>query len=65
MKNSKNRMLKLAGDAAFVAAITLINRFLEKRETSLLKRSDDEKALNRKLNLVNILYHMIGVFYNE
>jgi len=65
VRKRKNTVLKLAGDAAFVAAITLINRCFESKETPTVKRDVDEKSLNRKLTLVSLVYHAIGIFYNE
>jgi len=65
MKRKKSKIGKLVSDAAFVATITLINRCLETKDRSMVKRDGDEKELSRKLSLVNIVYHMVGVFYNE
>ena len=65
MKKRRSTVLKLTGDAAFVAAITLANRYMEKSEGTWVKRDGDEKRLNRQLALVNIIYHAIGIFYNE
>ena len=65
MRKRKNTVLKLAGDAAFVATIALVNRCLETKQTPMVKRHGDEKGLNRKLTLVSLVYHAIGIFYNE
>jgi hypothetical protein len=65
MRKRKNTALKLARDVAFVAAITLANRCLKNKETPLVKRDGNEKSLNRKLTLVSLVYHAIGIFYNE
>ncbi len=58
-------MLKLAGDAAFVAAITLINRCIEKKESGTVCHDEDAEKLNRRLTMVSIVYNLLGVFYNE
>jgi hypothetical protein len=65
VRKRKNTVLQLAGDAAFIAAITIANRCLKSKETSLVKRDGDEKNLNRKLTVVSLVYHAIGIFYNE
>ena len=65
MRVRKNKILKLAGDAAFIAAIALANRCLMDRHTPMVKRDDNEKQLNRKLTMVSLVYHAIGIFYNE
>ena len=65
MKRRKNNIRKLAGDAAFVAGIALVNRCLEKRDNAMVQRDGDGEKLNRKLTLVSLVYHAIGIFYNE
>jgi hypothetical protein len=65
MKRRKNTLRKLASDAAFVAAITLVNRYIEKKESVVVHRERDGEKLNRRLTMVSIVYHLIGVFYNE
>ena len=65
MRKRKNSVLKLAGDAAFVAAITVVNHCLADKEDAMVKRDGDEKSLNRKLTVVSLVYHAIGIFYNE
>ncbi len=65
MRVRKNSVLKLAGDAAFIAAIALANRCLAGKETPAVKRDDNEKRLNRKLSMVSLVYHALGIFYNE
>jgi hypothetical protein len=65
MRKNKNDISKLAGEMAFVAAITLLNRCMEKKEHVMVHRNGDEKQLKRNLNLVNLIYHAIGIFYNE
>ena len=65
MSARKSKILKLAADAAFIAAIALTNRCLASKETPMVKRDDNEKQLNRKLTMVSLVYHAIGIFYNE
>jgi hypothetical protein len=65
MRRGKNVIVKLAGDAAFVAVITLVNRCLEKRERVMVPGSGDGERLNRRLTMVSLVYHAIGIFYNE
>lgn len=65
MKRAKNNFGKLVSDAAFVAALTLVNRCLESKEKPMVKRDGDEASLNKKLAIVSLVYHAIGVFYNE
>ena len=65
MRRSKNTIRKLAADAAFVAAITLVNRCLDKKEKVTVNRNWDERQVKRSLNMVNLVYHAIGIFYNE
>jgi len=65
MKKSKNNIRRLARDAAFVAAITLVNRCLEQKESAMVQRDGDGKKLNRRLTMVSLVYHAIGIFYNE
>lgn len=65
MKKNKNSILKLVKGAAFVVAITAVNRCFEKNESALVKRDLSAKQLNRQLSIVNLVYHAIGIFYNE
>lgn len=66
MRKKSSPMSKLIGDAAFVAAIALANRCLEKYASRpLVKRDMDGAELNRRLSIVNLVYHAIGIFYNE
>jgi hypothetical protein len=64
MKKKRPSLQKLAANAAMLATISILNRCLEKKDISMVKRGD-AKSLNRKLNLVNIVYHTLGIFYNE
>jgi hypothetical protein len=65
MRKRKNSISQLAADAAFIAAVTLANRCLASKENTEIKRDGDEKSLNRKLTMVSLVYHAIGIFYNE
>ena len=65
MRVRKNNILKLACDAAFIAAIALANRCLIGRQKPMVNRDDNEEQLNRKLTVVSLVYHAIGIFYNE
>jgi hypothetical protein len=65
MAKRKNTALKLLADAAFVAGIALTNHCLENKQHTPVKRDLDEKQLNRNLTLMSLLYHAIGIFYNE
>lgn len=65
MRKPKNKNCSLIPDVALVATITLINRFMETRDQPMVKRDGDEKKLNRKLTVVSLVYHALGLFYNE
>jgi hypothetical protein len=65
MRKDKCNTRKLISDAAFVAAITIVNRCLENRDKPMVKRDGNEKNLNRRLTVVSLVYHAIGIFYNE
>ena len=65
MRKPKNRRSNLIADAALVTTITLLNRCMETRERPMVQRDGDEKSLNRKLTIVSLAYHAIGLLYNE
>ncbi len=57
--------LQLAADIAAITAIALLNQCSKNKEKPLVKRDGDEKSLNKRLAIVNLVYHAIGIFYNE
>ena len=61
----KNNIAKLAGQIALVATAALLNRCLEKRERTTVHRHGDSEKLNRQLTIVSLVYHAIGILYNE
>jgi len=65
MKKRKSHLWQLINDAAFVAGITIVNKCLEKKESPLVQRDLDVESLNKRLTVVSLVYHAIGVFYNE
>jgi hypothetical protein len=65
MKRQKHNTKALIADAAFIAAISLANRCLKPEKSEMVNRDVDEKSLSRKLTLVSLVYHAIGIFYNE
>ena len=65
MKRRKHNARGLIADAAFIAAVTLMHRCLKAEKTGTVSRDVDEKNLSRKLTLVSLVYHAIGIFYNE
>ena len=58
-------MQRLVAEAALIVAVTLANRCLKTKAPPLVKREGDEKNLSRKLTMVSLAYHAIGIFYNE
>jgi len=65
MKRRKPDTRGLIADTAFIVAISLVNRCLKVKENTTVKRDGDEKSLSRKLTLVSLVYHAIGILYNE
>jgi hypothetical protein len=65
MKRRKHNARGLMADAAFIAAISLVNRCLKPEKSEMVNRDVEEKSLSRKLTLVSLAYHAIGIFYNE
>jgi hypothetical protein len=65
MKRRKLDTRRLIADTAFIVAISLVNRCLKPEKNGMVNRDMDEKSLSRKLTLVSLVYHAIGVLYNE
>jgi hypothetical protein len=65
MKKNKASIPKLAGDALLLGAVMLANKVLDKSERRIKNNPVSDKALNRKLTITSIVYHAIGIFYNE
>jgi hypothetical protein len=65
MKTRKTTVQRLAADALLITAVALANRCLKTKEPPMVKRDSDEKSLSRKLTMVSLVYHVIGIFYNE
>ena len=65
MKNRKTTVQRFAADAILIVAVALANRCLKTKDTPMVKRDGNEKSLNRKLTVVSLVYHAIGIFYNE
>ena len=65
MKHYKPSIKKLAGEAVLLGVAVLANKFLEKTEKKINEHNRSDKALERKLAITSIIYHAIGIFYNE
>jgi hypothetical protein len=64
MKRNKTSIRKLAGDALLVGAVLTANKLLRpKKEEEKLDMHDPK--LQRKLTWLSVVYHAIGIFYNE
>jgi hypothetical protein len=65
MKKIKTSIPKLAGDAVLLGAVMFANKILDKTEKRMNAHPFSDKQLQRKLTITSIVYHAIGIFYNE
>jgi hypothetical protein len=65
MKMKKKSLIKMVGSFQVLATALLIEKGLQKIERRLHDFNDTEKTTNRKLTALSIIYHAIGIFYNE
>ena len=56
---------ELVRDAMMLASIRLLNRWMDDKEQPFVVRDGNEERLKRNLNIVNLVYHALGIFYNE
>lgn len=65
MKRTKPNMKTLLGSVAMLGALAVTKKILDKvnQPDDGLRR--DDKNLERKLAITSIVYHAIGIFYNE
>lgn len=64
MKRRKSDTGSLLGKLLVVAAAALVEK-ISAPKTKSIKASDDEKTIERKVALAHIIYHAIGIFYND
>jgi hypothetical protein len=64
MKRKTRAALTIARDMGTVALMALINRLADATEKRNLADTSEE-ALNRKLLIASLIYHAIGIVYND
>ena len=64
MKKKSSKGKGLAYDLGTLAVIVLANRISEALEKRICAK-DSEEALKRKLTIISLIYHAIGIVYNE
>jgi len=65
MKRTKTSIRRIVGDVALLGTLVVSKKCLDKIEEHMNDRNKREKALNRKLAITGLIYHAIGIFYNE
>lgn len=65
MRKKKTSLLKTAGEAVALGALALTSRCIEKIENRKKAEPMDEEKLNRQLTVLSVVFHAIGIFYNE
>ena len=65
MKPSKTSTGKFIAYSLLLGAFTFSKICLERIEMKKSESGRDEKALRRRLTLTTLIYHAIGIFYNE
>ena len=65
MPKKKAVAAQLVRDAIMLASVRLLNRLMDDKEQPLVVRDGNEERLKRNLNIVNLVYHALGIFYNE
>ena len=58
-------MKKLAGNILMLGALAATKKILDKVNEPEERLGREEKNLERKLAITSIIYHAIGIFYNE
>ena len=64
MKRRKSDTGSLLGQLLVVGAAALVEK-ISASKNKPIKARDDEKAIERKVTLAHIMYHAIGIFYND
>lgn len=64
MKRQKANTGNLFGKLLVVGAAALVEK-ISAPKTQAVKPSNEENAIERKVRLAHIMYHVIGIFYNE
>ncbi len=65
MKKQSSSLLKTAGSLPLLAAIIVVEKFSQKFKEKDKPSKQNQSISNRKLTMLSIVYHAIGVFYNE
>lgn len=65
MRNTKPDMKKLAGSILMLGALAVTKKILDKVNEPDEHLRRDDKSVERKVAMANIVYHAIGIFYNE
>lgn len=65
MKRNKTSVRKLAGDALLVGAVLAANKLFNRKEEDKTEVDMRDPKLQRKLTMLSVVYHAIGIFYNE
>lgn len=64
MKRRKENTGSLLGKLLVVGIAALVEK-ISTTETKPTKASNEQKAIERKVTMAHIMYHAIGIFYNE
>ena len=65
MKKQSSSLLKTAGSLPLLAALIVVEKFSQKIKVRGRQPNENTSVSNRKLTMLSIVYHAIGVFYNE
>lgn len=65
MSHTKPDIKKLAGSILMLGALAVTKKILDKANEPDDNICRDEKNLERKLAITAVIYHAIGIFYNE
>ncbi|HLP20981.1 MAG TPA: hypothetical protein VK174_11800 [Chitinophagales bacterium] len=65
MRNTKPDMKKLAGSILMLGALAATKKILDKVNKPEERLDRNDKNLERKLAITSVVYHAIGIFYNE
>jgi hypothetical protein len=65
MKQKKTSIRKLAGDVLMMGAVLAANKLLKRKEENRTGVDMHDPKLQRKLTMLSVVYHAIGIFYNE
>jgi hypothetical protein len=64
MKKRKKNTSSLLGKLLVVGFAALVEK-ISTTETKPQKAGNEEKSIERKVTMAHIIYHAIGIFYNE